>query len=240
MNNEILATRSVESSEYHVWTDALHARELARQTPDRWDRGSYVRWSITSAWTAFEMACALAVGASAVGKRFKDELNGALEGRGVRLDWGSGIWQRVSEVQQLRIDYAHRHLPQARLFAETTEAERVIVHLRRALHDLYQQLGEPSPPWIDVDTSAGWEGPPRAIASATVLRQGAREDDPNAIRVVYVYRGKETVSEVLPADGDWQSVMRQLIETVVIPISTVRAYRGAELIREVALHPRGS
>jgi hypothetical protein len=50
--------RSVETPHYHVWTDALHARELARNTKDRWNRGSYVRWTIIAACTALEIACA--------------------------------------------------------------------------------------------------------------------------------------------------------------------------------------
>ncbi len=29
----------IDSIQYHVWSDALHARELARQTNSPWDRG---------------------------------------------------------------------------------------------------------------------------------------------------------------------------------------------------------
>ena len=48
--------RSVDSPHYHVWTDALYARSLARSAKNDWDLGSHVRWCVQSAWTAFEMA----------------------------------------------------------------------------------------------------------------------------------------------------------------------------------------
>ena len=33
---------TVDSSQCHLWTDALHIRQLAREAPDKWDRGTYV------------------------------------------------------------------------------------------------------------------------------------------------------------------------------------------------------
>jgi hypothetical protein len=35
----------IENNHYHIWTDALHARALAHEASNRWDRGTYVRWS---------------------------------------------------------------------------------------------------------------------------------------------------------------------------------------------------
>lgn len=50
-------TKVVESPHYHLWTDALHARSLARQAHNKWDRGTYVRWCVNTSWTALEVAC---------------------------------------------------------------------------------------------------------------------------------------------------------------------------------------
>jgi hypothetical protein len=45
--------RSVDTTPYHIWTDALHALALARVTSNDWDRGTYVRWAILSACVTF-------------------------------------------------------------------------------------------------------------------------------------------------------------------------------------------
>ena len=38
----------------HLWNDALHARDLASKTKDEWMSGTYVRWSIVTAYMALE------------------------------------------------------------------------------------------------------------------------------------------------------------------------------------------
>jgi hypothetical protein len=99
----MVTSRSVYSPHYHIWTDALHGRRLAREATNEWDRGTYVRWAIASAWTAFEATCEHLTGASGLGNRFKDQLNGALDAKGwPRPDWGSGLWQDVLKVYNLR------------------------------------------------------------------------------------------------------------------------------------------
>ncbi len=47
----------VENNHYHLWTDALYARALSREANNRWDRGTYVRWALLTAWIALEIAC---------------------------------------------------------------------------------------------------------------------------------------------------------------------------------------
>jgi hypothetical protein len=84
--------KNVESSHYHIWTDALHARELARQAVNRWDRGTYVRWTITTGWTALEMACEQALETNGIGRRFKENLNAAISEKSLPpLNWGTGV-----------------------------------------------------------------------------------------------------------------------------------------------------
>jgi hypothetical protein len=72
----------IDSTQYHVWSDPLHARELARQTKNDWDRGAYVRWTIQTAWSAFENFCTEALGASGLGIRFKERFDQALAAKG--------------------------------------------------------------------------------------------------------------------------------------------------------------
>ena len=68
----------IDSTQYHLWSDALHARQLARTTTDDWDRGAYVRWAVNTAWTAFENYAADVLGAQGLGMRFKDRFDDAL------------------------------------------------------------------------------------------------------------------------------------------------------------------
>lgn len=155
-----LARRSVDTPNYHLWTDALHARQLARETQDEWDRGSYVRWTIQAAWTAFEATCEEILGSHGLGMRFREKFDEALESyrSGLAVDWGTGLWQGVLEVYQLRKDYIHPRVPQHRLFAPTSEADKTIATLRDAVKDLHTMLQEPHPRWIDDDSDRGWQG----------------------------------------------------------------------------------
>lgn len=68
-----------DSIQYHVWSDALHASELARQTENEWDRGAYVRWTIQTAWSAFENVCTDTLQASGLGMRFKERFDEVVE-----------------------------------------------------------------------------------------------------------------------------------------------------------------
>lgn len=71
-------TKIVENAHYHIWTDALHGRALARQAQNRWDKGTYVRWVIMTAWTAFEMACEDGLEKPGIGRSFRRNLDNAI------------------------------------------------------------------------------------------------------------------------------------------------------------------
>jgi rhamnogalacturonyl hydrolase YesR len=138
----------VDSISYHLWTDALHARELARTTDDNWDRGTYVRWTVNTAWSAFEMVCEECLGTNGLGNRFKDNLDRAVAARGLSpLQWGQGIWQQVLDVYQKRKDYTHvsSSIAQTRLLASVQEADAAISVLRTAIQAIAQLSGATSP-----------------------------------------------------------------------------------------------
>lgn len=235
--------RSVDTPHYHLWTDALHARQLARDTESKWDRGSYVRWAIQSAWTAFEATCEVALETSGLGNRFKDRFDEAAQKKGLSsIDWGSGLWQKVLETYQLRKDYTHPRVPQGRLFAPADEADRAISTLRDATRSLFQALSQDAPKWVYEDKADGWQGRgvSRGMAHATLIKAGADEDDPGTIRVVYVYKGKEHITDVLPAGSDPQPFIDRLIAGIIVPISEVRVYKGPNLVDKRKINMRGS
>ena len=39
-------SKIILSPQYHVWSDALHLRQLARETPNRWDQATYIRAAV--------------------------------------------------------------------------------------------------------------------------------------------------------------------------------------------------
>jgi hypothetical protein len=192
--------RSVETPHYHIWTDALHGRRLARQATNEWDRGTYVRWTIASAWTAFESTCENLTGATGLGMRFKERLNEALDLRKFpRPDWGGGLWQDVLTIYGLRKEYVHPAVPQERLFAPVEEAEKAVAVIRLAIKDMYERTGTPPEVWPDDDEDAV---DPRkgGFANATVIRAGASRE--TGLRICYVMLGQEHESEVALPDVD--------------------------------------
>lgn len=143
----------VTSPHYHLWSDALHGRALARQANNRWDRGTYVRWTVITAWTTLEMACEHAIGVPEIGRRFRKNLDAAVASAGFQpLDWGSGIWQEVLRIHAARKDFVHLNVSQAQLFAEIDLAELAIDNIRRAIAAIYTHAGNNPPTWLADDT----------------------------------------------------------------------------------------
>ncbi len=96
-------SKIIESPHYHLWTDALHARALARQSNNKWDRGTYTRWAVTTSWNVLEIACQEALNESSISYRFRENLDKAIQEKEFdRLDWGRGIWSSVLKLQNRR------------------------------------------------------------------------------------------------------------------------------------------
>lgn len=69
----------IENNHYHIWTDALHARALSHEASNRWDRGTYVRWTVMTAWVALEIACQDALEEPRISYSFKDNPSKAIK-----------------------------------------------------------------------------------------------------------------------------------------------------------------
>ncbi len=147
----------ITSEQSHLWNDALHARALARQTLDDWYRGTYVRWTVTTAWTVLEICCRDALGNNRIGNRFKDDVNAAIAQNGFSpIAWGGGVWQTVLELQPLRTKYTHMLVQQDELWPDTEVADRAIVVVRNAVKDIYRIANKQIPEWVDMDEDDGW------------------------------------------------------------------------------------
>lgn len=232
----------MDSPHYHVWTDALYARALARAATNEWDLGSHVRWCVESGWTAFEMAAGEALNAAGLGNRFKDGIDERVAALNLhRIDWGQGTWQDAMSVYQQRKRYVHDVSSQDDLFPARTVAEDAIIKLRAAVKAVYTLAGKPSPSWVDEDVHIA---PPADVAFITAYHDGLRPDDPNPdpdrIRIAYVYRDREHEAYVHGPGTDPLPLMDRLLRDTAVPISVVRAYRGDHVLHEWQVNMRGT
>ena len=228
----------IESIQYHVWSDALHARELARRTENDWDRGAYVRWAIQTAWSAFENVCSDALQASGLGNQFKNRFKEALDNKNLPdVDWGQGIWQQVLQVYGMRKAYVHvvPSVSSQKLLAPVAEAELAINVLRDGIRAVLDLVNLPYPAWINDDQDHGWYGPRNAggsRGSLTAIHAGAKEDDPEVIRIVYVINGDERVSDLAPPGTPYTPLLDRLEKSLQVPVDAVKAYRGSQLLEQ--------
>ena len=239
MNTKI--PKLVTSTHYHLWTDALHARALAAQARNTWDRGAYVRWAVNTAWTVFETACEDALCTTGLGNRFKEKLDQAISAASLRpLDWGMGLWQKVLKVYRLRKEYVHVALPQNRLFADIAEANDAISIMRDAIKAIYRHVGQTAPHWVDDDRDRGWDDAGGSFAVLTIRRQNTDENHPEVVKIAHVYQGNEYVSEILPPGTDPEPHIATLLRDTIVPISAVRVYRGQTLVEDRPIPMRGT
>lgn len=228
----------IDSIQYHVWSDALHARQLARETKSSWDRGAYVRWAIQTAWSAFENVCTDALAVTGLGMRFRERLDKAVATKGLQpVNWGQGIWQQVLQVYGVRKEFVHvvPSISQARLMTPLAEAERAIAVLRDAIKAVSDMVGLPHPAWVSDDADRGWHGARGGLGitgEAYVVRAGAREDDSENVRITFVLRGQEHLNEIAPPDTPHGPLLDRLLSSLNIPVEAVRAYRGSYLLEE--------
>ncbi len=226
----------IEDNHYHIWTDALHARALSHEASNRWDRGTYVRWTLMTAWVALEIACQDALREPKISYRFKENLNKAIKDKSLsKLDWSQGIWQQVSKLQERRKYCVHRFFQESDLFPDASEADDAVVIARQGITAIYQHVGRDAPSWINDDTDQGWasKGGFSVFGNMYTTPPGVDENAPDTIKVTYIYKDKECIRNVLPAGADPNPYVDKLIETIGLPISGVKVYRGEEVIKEI-------
>jgi hypothetical protein len=241
VSDAVTFPKIVDDAHYHLWTDALHGRALAKQAKNRWDRSTYVRWTVTTAWTVLEMACDAALETTGIGRRFKKNLNEACEQKkAAQIDWRSGVWQRVITLQKVRKDFVHINASQAALFPEVEEADRAITTVRDAIADISARVGKPLPDWLRDDDDRGWDRGPMSMAHAQVIHGGVDPAGNDTVRISYEYKDEEYDSDFCPPGTDPKPLVERLLKTVRIPITAVRAYSGRNLIYERKLQMRGT
>ena len=232
----------VDSTQCHLWTDALHARQLAREALNKWDRGTYVRMCVTTGWTALEVACQEAMSCPDIGYRFKDNLDRAIAAASLApIDWSSGVWQRVRQLQELRKLYVHRFASLNDMFPLVAVAEEAIETVRGAIVSIYEHVGRETPIWTGLNEARGWQARSSfGSAVLTMVHAGVKIEDPLAVRVFMVIDGEENLASILPAGYSPTQEINHLIQNVRLPISGIRVYENGELKQDLVVNMRGN
>ena len=231
----------VENAHYHLWSDALHARELAKQAKNRWDRGTYVRWAVTTVWTVLEMACEDALETTGIGRRFRENLDAALAAKNLKPpDWGAGLWQRVAILHGKRTDWVHINWDQDALFPESADADNAVAVVREAVADLYKRARKQVPGWLRDDEDRGWDRGQRSLGHISALRGRVDPQGPDTVRIAYEYKDREYISAYEPPGTDYLPLIDDLLVRIRLPISAVRAYHGSRKVYERLLTMRGA
>lgn len=225
----------VENNHYHIWTDALHARALSHETNNRWDKGTYVRWTIMTSWIALEIACQDALEDLQISYSFKKNLDNAIRNKSLpKLDWSKGIWQQVLALQELRKNCIHRFSQESELFPESGVADQAINTARSAIAEIYKYVSKDAPLWVNDNEDQGW-----AIKGITLFANaystpaGVDANAPDTVKVTYIYKDKECIREILPANSDPNPHIERLIQSIGLPISGIKVYIGETVIQEI-------
>lgn len=225
----------IENNHYHIWTDALHARALSKETSNRWDRGTYIRWTIMTSWIALEIACQDALEDPSISYSFKKNLNGAIKKKSLpELDWGQGIWQQVLTLQGRRKSCVHRFSQESDLFPEVCIADEAITTVRKAITTIYSHVGKDTPLWVRDNEDQGWCNKGITVfANAYTTPPGVDEKASDTIKVTYIYKDKECIRDVLAANTDPNPYVDKLIDSIGLPINGIKVYKGEEVIQEI-------
>ena len=163
----------------------------------------------------------------------------AIENNGLtRLDWGSGIWQRVSALQNLRKGYVHRFISENEYFPDKSVADAAIENVREAVIAIFQHASRPLPLWVYDDDHRGWDPGRRGGPTLTLIHSGANENDPKVIKLYFFHQDKENLTDVLPIGTDYLPYVEDLILKLRVPASAIKVCEGDTVVYEKELNMR--
>ena len=236
-----------DAPRFQLWTDALCFREMAKEAANNYMSSMCVRNAILSAWTTLEMACCDALGIEKLERDFKESLHDEFDKRNIpRLNLGSGLWQEINTtVKGYRKRFVHSGVTISDRFPPLLIAEEAISTIRKAIHEIYAQVGKQSPRWIDHDQSEGWQkqGPgSRMDVFPRLLHAGATPERPGVVKIVLVTeQGEEKVPRYLPpttSDDEAFWWVEDYLGKLNVPFRAIRVYRGQDLILDENIEVR--
>jgi hypothetical protein len=130
----------------------------------------------------------------------------------------------------LRKNISHRFLDENDLFPEAQTAIWAIETIRESIKQIYAHCSKTAPSWVDDDHDEGW-----TTGRMTVHATGTSSpylNLPGAIRLSYMYKGREYDYDFLSPDTDVNQSLENIFSGVGKAITTVRLYRGKDLLVE--------
>ena len=232
----------ITSPQCHLWTDALHLRQLASDARNKWDIGTYVRSCVTTAWSVLEIACNEALAVDDIGYSFRRNLEDAVQIRGLSpIDWSVAPWSDVLSLQGVRKGFVHRFLSTNAVFPSPKVAAQAIRTVRAGVLGVFAHAAAPEPLWVHVDHIAGYDTPSNfGTPVGCQIFPGARADDPLATRVCLVVRGQENVCGIFPSGHDVTSYTQSLLASSKVPLEGVRVYDQGALVYDLVTKMRAS
>ncbi len=58
------------------------------------------------------------------------------------------------------------------------------------------------------------------------------EGVPGGVKITYVYKDRERISEILAPGSQWQEAVQDLIDNLNMPVSAIKVYIDGELVSE--------
>lgn len=236
----MIYTEKNDDPHFHLWTDALHAKALAHQSKNDWNRGTYVRWCIITTSIVFEMMCSQALKIR-ITRDLKGTVNNELKRKGLELiSWEKGIWKEMSDCIDLRNEYIHRNTSQKILFPELVKSDIVINAVKDAAEHLFMLVGKSFPQWFQVVDDKGWEEGQNAMCHASAIIAGADQASPTTLRIAYVWNNLEKNAYYLPQDSNYMTYLESLMNNVNVAVSGFKVYQGDNLIYHKDVNMRGT
>jgi hypothetical protein len=219
---------------------------MAIEAPNHYLRSMCVRNAVISACTTLEMACSDALGVT-LSNRFKDDVKaGLLKAGKPPIDFGSGLWQDIMTIRDVRGRYAHAGVTVLDRFPPVQIADHAIANIREAIRDIYQRIGKQIPAWVANDSSTGWPQTSgfRMTAHATLVHAGANRNDPNSFNISLVTpEGVDKETVWLPPNTPEEDIMdeiERLVGGLNVPFKGVRVKQGQNIYYEEDFDMPGS
>lgn len=196
---------------------------------------------VTASWTALEIACQDALECADIGYSFRKKLDQAIAAANFPpLDWSRGTWQKVQQLQELRKSYVHRFASLEDMFPDAIVAEDAIETVRDAIKNICGHVNCVAPNWIDFDEASGWPAPSMFGRPSVICGYpGIAMDDPLAVRVFLRIDGNEQLVRIFPPGYDPAQEIKELLQTLQLPVSGVSVYENGVLIRDLVVNMRG-
>lgn len=158
-NKEKSSKHMIVHKYYHLWNDALHVRELAREHNEDWKKRVYVRGCVNTAWTVLEVCCKDALNVNSLSHNFKESIKTSLSTQQLSpLNWGSGTWQKVLVLKDYNVKSSNFELGQSKIWDDLLVAEDAIKVARQAIKEIYANCNKSIPRWIEDDEPVGYMG----------------------------------------------------------------------------------